>query len=71
MENKQTQLNIVSIAVGMIAIMLAFMFYLFAENSARDRENSARDRDLQNKLEHIILHNGGYTVDADGNLIKQ
>ena len=47
-----------------IGILVALGLYYVSENNAKNR-------DLQNKLEHIILHNGGYAVDSEGKLISE
>ena len=68
MEKSRKQPDVLTIAVTILSIavgiIVATIFFIQSENSARDRE-------LQSKFEHLILHNGGYTIDKEGNLIKE
>ena len=64
MEKTNNQ-NIINIGLGIaITIIVGVVIYIAAENNARDR-------DFQNTLNHIILHNGGYDLDTEGNIIPK
>ena len=58
LKDQFTPIGIISIVIGLVSIIIAVIFFIIADNRS---ENQA----LRNRIDHIILHNGSYTIDGE------